>query len=269
MSDINDPGIPSSPTLLATTPEPTPPPEPSGPGYIRQFYLDLVGSLTEPRRFYTERYPQMSMNYALAFGLTVSWIGAFLKWLTRIINHETLWDGFLKIRDQLNQLPLWKDLPTSIWAQNPPPSLSVFPAWIADATTLALFPFSFLINIVLSATALTIGGYLFLSNRNEDVTRDRADITHFIKIAALASTPALIGAALSFLPLSLGTFTGVIYSFFMLLFAISIRYRVSMLRAFATAVTPWLGLILVGSCVIGIFGAIIFGFFASLFGFSN
>lgn len=235
---------------------------------FRQFYEDLVGSLTEPRRFYTERYPQMSQNHALAFGLGVSWLATALKWLTRVLNHESFMDSFIRIRDQLMQLPVWRELPTSIWAQNPTTVPAAFPAWIAEAGTVALYPFSFLLQIVISAVALTIGAYLFIKPRT-DGTADRPDLTHFMKIAALASTPSIVGAILSFLPIGLGTTIGWLYAFLMLLFAVSIRYKVSMLRSFAVVVTPWFALAMAGACGLGLFGAVILGFIASLFGVAH
>lgn len=232
---------------------------------LNQAFEDVIASLTEPRRFYTERYPQLSQNYALALGLGVTWLAAALKWLVRVLNHETFFDGFVRIRDQLMQLPVWKDLPPSIWAQNPASAGSMFPGWLAEAATVALFPFSFLLQIVLSAVAMTVGGYLFIRKR-EGIDADRPDINHFMKIAALASTPALVGAILSFLPLGLGALIGWVYSFFMLLFAVHLRYRISMLRAFAVVFTPWFALAMVGACLIGLFSAVIFGLIGSILG---
>ncbi|MBS1959702.1 MAG: hypothetical protein JST80_09545 [Bdellovibrionales bacterium] len=232
-------------------------------GWLKQLYIDAVQSITEPRRFYTERYPQMSQNYAIAFGLVVSWFAAGLKWLTRVVRHESLMDGFLRIRDQLQQLPLWKDLPPSIWAQNQ--HVSVFPAWIAEVSSVALFPFSFLISVAINSLAITIGSALFIRNR-ADPTQDKTGITHFMKLVSVASTPVLVGAILSFLPLSIGAFVGALYSFCMLIFAITIRYRVSKLRSFAVIVTPWAALSLVGACFLGIFGAMILAVIGSLLG---
>lgn len=230
--------------------------------WAKQLYWDAVHSITEPRKFYTERFPQMSQNYAIAFGLVVSWVAAGLSWMTRVIHHESLLDGFLRIRDQLQQLPLWKDLPPTIWAQNPA-HVSMFPAWIAEASTIALFPFSFLIGMAIKSVAVTVGAKIFISSR-EDSSMDKADIGSFMKIVAAASTPVLVGAILSFLPIGLGGVVGTIYSFCMLVFAITIRYRVSKLRSFAVVITPWIILSMIGACFIGLFGAMIFALIGSL-----
>lgn len=272
MSDQSDqPGGPppndlplqyATPAAGQTAPSPGGPSAPPPPGFrFRPLYEDLIQSLTEPRRFYGERYPQMSQSYALAFGLGVVWLAAALSWLTRVLNHETFTDGFLRIRDQLMQLPVWKDLPTSIWAQNPPAHAPAFPGWLAEASTLALFPFTFLIKLVIGALLLMLGAYLFVQRKAE---ADRIDLAAFLKIGALTSTPMLVGAILSFLPLHLGAVVGWVYSYFMLLFAVSIRYRVSMLRAFAIVFTPWFALAMIGACLIGLFGAMIFGLIASI-----
>ncbi len=231
---------------------------------VKQLYRDIVDSLVEPRWFYQERFPKLSFNYAVAMGLIVGWLAETLQWLTRMINNETLLDGFIRVRDQLMQLPVWKDLPTSIWAQNRPME-SVIPAWLAEASTVALFPFSYLIKLAITATALTLGGWLFISNRATKSV-DRVEITAFLKLAAVASTPALIGAVLSFLPLNMGAVVGWLYLTVMLWIAISVRYQVSMLRAFAVWLTPWMVMIMAGACIIGVFGAMIVAFLAAIFG---
>ena len=244
--------------------------------FVRHFYRDLVDSLTEPRRFFAERYPHLSFNYALAFGLTVGWTGEGLKWAVRMINHETLMDGFLKIRDQLMQLPIWKDLPTSMWVQNPTEIQSLFPAWIAEAATVALFPFSFLIKIVISSVALAVGGFFFIGNRSKShqesqllgggpaMVSDPSDLTHWMKLVAATSGPLMLSAILSFLPLGLGNMVGFLYGLAILLIAISIRYRISMLRGFAVLTAPWLALLMIGGCFIAFFGAMIFAFIAAI-----
>jgi hypothetical protein len=132
---------------------------------VKQFYRDVIDSLTEPRFFFTHRFPKISLSYALAFAVLVNWIADFLAWLTRLVNHETLLDGFLKMRDQLSTLPIWKDLPTNLWAQQPDHVASVFPAWIAEVLGVALSPFQTLIRITLAGLSIWMGDSWFCAFR--------------------------------------------------------------------------------------------------------
>ena len=83
----------------------------------KQFFQDTVKVLTEPVSFFSTRFNEMSFNHALVFGIVLSWIAAFFDWITRAIKHESLLDGFMKIKNQLSGLPVWKDLPEDIWNQ--------------------------------------------------------------------------------------------------------------------------------------------------------
>jgi hypothetical protein len=252
--------------------------EPLNP--VKQIYRDLIDCLTEPRRFFSERYPKITFNYALAFGIVVNWLASFLEWLTRMVRHETLLDGLLKMRDQLQQLPLWKNLPADIWAQNPE-HISMFPAWLAEVFGVALSPFNTLVRFLISGLMLWIGASILVPktltqsqastdplNEIPEPTpghRDLVNITNTIKLVALASVPNLIGAILGFLPLGLGGFFAGIYSFVILILAISLRFRVSYLRSFAIVVLPGIIGTMIFACVIGVFLALIFGTIAALF----
>jgi len=88
--------------------------EPVGP--IKQFYCDLVLVLTEPKLFFESRFSETSLSYALAFGIIVNWIAAALSWLTRTIRHETIFDSLIKMRETLQELPFWKNVPDNFWA---------------------------------------------------------------------------------------------------------------------------------------------------------
>lgn len=240
---------------LSASPQPTP----LNP--IQQIFRDLIDCLTEPRQFFTVRYPQITFNYALAFGIVVNWIAAFLAWLTRVVRHETLLDGLLKMRDQLQGLPFWKALPKSIWAQNPEQT-SMFPAWLAEVFSLALNPFGTLIHFFIYGVMIWIGASLLISKRDD---RDSITIPNLVKIVALASVPQLIGAILGFLPLGLGGLIAGVYGFALLVLAISIRYSVSYLRSFAAVVLPGLIGMLIFGCILAVFTALIFGTIAALF----
>lgn len=235
--------------------------------YFKSFYRDVVLSLTEPRRFFTERYPQTSFNHSLAFGLTAGWIGAAIEFWVRVVNQETLLDGFLKIRDQLMQLPVWKDLPTSMWAQEPAALQSMFPAWLAEASAVALFPFSYLVKLIFMGAMLWFGGFLFLPRPPVSASHsgDPRDFSHWAKLTAACSGPLIISAILGFLPLGLGALAGFIYGWVILLIGISTRYQVSTLRAFAIVITPGFLITLVGTCFFTLLGGMLFAALVALF----
>jgi len=241
--------------------EALPPIHPESAGPIRQFFRDLVDCLTEPRRFFSERFPKISFTYALAFGLIVYWISAVLGWLTRVVQHQTLLDGLLKMRDQLQQLPFWRSLPADIWAQNPE-RLSMFPAWLAEVFGLALNPFGTLLHFVINGLIIWIGAMILVP---KDSTRDPVTLANLVKLVALAAVPELVGAILGFLPFGLGMLISNVYAFVLLMIAISIRYRVSYLRSFAIIALPgFLGLMVFG-CIVTVVSAMVFGTFAAFF----
>ena len=228
---------------------------------FRLMYRDVVECLTEPRLFFTDRYPRISFNYALALGILVSWFGAFLDWLTRVIRHETLLDGLLRMRDQLQQLPIWKNLPADIWAQNPE-KISMFPAWLAELFGIVLSPFNSLVHFLVSGILLWIGASILIP-KTED--RDRVTLANTIKLVALTSIPKLFASILGFLPLGLGTLIGAVYAFVIMVLAISIRYQVSKLRSVATIALPGLLGIFIFGCMIAVLFALIFGTLAAFF----
>ena len=216
----------------------------------KQFYRDLVECLTEPRRFFGIRYSQISLSYALAFGILINWVAAFFDWLTRIIHHETLLDGLLKMREKLQGLPMWKSLPSDIWAQNPDHT-SLFPAWLAEVFGLALSPFQSLLHFSIDGVS---------------VTRDPPDLAFAIKLTALCAAPNIVGSILGFLPLSLGAFIAGIYTFALTMIALMTRYQVSGLRAFSMIILPGLMAVFAIGCILSVFGALLFGSMAALFG---
>jgi hypothetical protein len=244
-----------------------PPPPPPADGPVVQFYKDVVGSLTEPRKFFNERYPKISFVYALTFGVVVNWIADFLSWLTRMIRHETLLDGLLKMRDRLQELPGWKDLPPSIWAQQAPDHTSMFPAWMAEVFSVALSPFNSLFRIFISGLVIWLGVYFLVPREQTYPARDSYEVKNVIKIIALTSAPSLISSILGFLPFGLGSTFGWLYAFVLLIFALTIRFQISGLRAFAIVIFPGIILSVAGTCLIATFGALFFGMIAALFSF--
>ena len=236
-------------------------PKPIGP--IKIFYRDLVMVLTEPRTFFESRYPQTSFTYALTFGIIVTWIAAFLSWLTRVVRHETLFDGLIKMREKLQELPFWKSVPENFWAQTSPDAGHMVPAWLAEMFGIVLAPFQALISLTIYGIVIFVGCYLLVPKTTD---RDSVEVKNTIKLVAFASAPQLISAVLGFLPIGLGPFIGAIYGFVLLVFALSIRYRVSGLRAFGIVILPGFVTLIAFGCLIGVFAGVLFGLFASLFG---
>ena len=235
-----------------------------------QFYRDLVACLTEPKQFFEVRYPKLSMNYVLAFGVLVNWVASMLDWLTRTIRHETLLDGLLKMKDKLQVLPFWKNLPSDIWAQAPDPS-SMFPAWLAEVFGVALSPFQSLFHFLIRGLILWIGLYLLLPRDSTAEIKDQRDapeLSHAIKLTAICSAPNLVGSILGFLPLSLGTLVAAIYSIALLIIALTTRFKISGLRAFAMMILPGILAMFVFGCILAVFGALLFGSLAAIFGAS-
>ncbi len=242
---------------------------------LQVFYKDVVDCLTEPKQFFTVRYPQISLTYALTFAVVVNWISDTLAWLTRIVRHETLMDGFLKMRDRLSLLPFWKDIPPTLWAQ--PDHSSMLPPWLVEALGIALSPFQSLIHVVLTGLFIGVGAYLLVpkhviqshAHNVAHEAKDNVEIAGAIKIVALCSAPHLIGSILGFLPLGLGSLISGIYVLVLLIFALSIRYQISYLRSFATVILPGILLMVVGGCVLLTFGAVLVGMADTFFGASS
>ena len=86
-----------------------------------------------------------------------------------------------------------------------------------------------------------------------------------MKILAFSSAPLLVGAMLGFLPLGLSSVIGAIYAFVLIVFGLSIRFRVSLARAFGVVVLPGILGVTVLGCIIGVFAGLFFGLIASIF----
>lgn len=237
----------------------TPKIEPERP--IRAFIQDVISCLTEPKRFFTERYPEYSVTRAIAFGLILSWTASFLNWLTALVRHESYLDGFIKIRSQLETFPLWKALSPHLFSDST--SINSASTWIASFGGVVLNPFFTLIGFVFSATSLWIGGYILIP-RSED--QDPIEFNSFLKLTAIAGTaPMLVGSILGFLPLATGTLIGLVYLLVIEVYALKVRFKISGLRAICVLFLPYLVLAFIGACFIGLIGGLIFSLVGSLF----
>jgi hypothetical protein len=234
-------------------------------GPIKQFYRDFVMLMTEPRIFFEERYPSTSFTYALTFGVVTGWIAAFFSWLTRIVRHETLLDGLLKMRDKLHELPVWRNLPDNFWAQSTPERANMMPPWLIELFGIVLSPFQTVINLVFYGIVIFIGCYIFVPKISGGAHKDAVELKNVIRIVSFASAPILFASILGFLPFGLGNFFGWLYAFILLIFALSLRFRVSKLRAFAIVSLPGIFMAIFLACLIGVTAALFFGMIASLF----
>ncbi len=237
-------------------------------GLVRQFYQDLVQLLTLPRSFFEHRYPRVSTYYALAFGIVVNWLAAVLSWMTRIVKHETLFDALNRMRDRLSVLPMWKSLPTDLWPATSD-HFSLFPAWMTELFGITLSPFSTLMGFFFRSAIIFLGVYLLYPKeqlQEPRSPRDRPEYTGVLRITALVAAPNLLASLLGFMPAGLGDFVGGIYTLVILLIALSVRYRVSGLRAFAMVFLPGTLITVLFSCVLAVFAGIFFGGIAALFG---
>jgi hypothetical protein len=264
--DWEEAAKPNSPEPEPVTPSFAPLQFERGP--IRQFYQDLLDSLTEPTYFFKERYPKISLSYAIAFGIIVKWIASFLDWLTRAVRHETLMDGFMKMRDKLQELPMWKNLPDNFWAQGTDhaasASNSLFPAWLAEMLSIALSPFQSLIHFCISGFIFFLGAYCLIPKK-EGSEQDPIEISQFIKLACLTSAPYLVASILGFLPLSMGSLIGSIYSCALLIVGMSIRFKISNLRAVAIMTLPGIVCFIAVMAFLLVLGVLGFLMFSALF----
>ena len=231
-------------------------------GIIKQLYRDALQALTEPVRFYQTRFEQMSLNYSLVFGLVFCWIAAFFDWITRAVKHETLMDGFLKIKNQLHTLPFWKELPADIWAQGDNVN-SLMPAWGFEGLRMLINPFHSLFSFFAYGIIFWLGATLLVSSENP--TKKSVTITNVIKITAISSAAQIVGSVLGFLPIGMGSFFGWIYYTALLTIGFSVRFQISRLRGLAVVFLPTIVTILVASCFIGIIVALFAGLITSLF----
>ena len=239
--------------LPAVTPE---------PGPVRSFLNDLILLLTEPVGFFRDRFPTYSLSRALVFGIVVNWVAAGFEWLTRLVKNESLLDGVLRIKRQLETLPFWNQLPDTLWNQHAEPS--VIPAWLAELSGIALSPFQSVLNFTISGISLFVGAWLLIRRRNQG--EDPVELPVFVRIVAFSSAPRLIASWLGFLPVGIGGFIGWVYSAALLILGLKVRFRISGLRALVLVLLPGLLGILAVGCLVGGLMAIGIGLMAALFG---
>lgn len=229
-----------------------------------QFFRDVLDCLTEPKKFFEEKYPKRTMTDALLFAVIVSWVANLIEWLIRTVKNETLFDGMMLIRKQLEALPIWKNITPHLFSDQS--SISPFPSWIMEFSIVALSPFKTLIAVTLTALMIWLSS-TFLIPKNDSVNRDPVDFSSFIKLLAYASiAPKLVGAILGFLPLQLGALVGGICVLLLQIFAISNRYAVSRLRSFAIIILPSFVFIMIASCLVIGFFAIFMGLMGGMMG---
>jgi hypothetical protein len=231
--------------------------------FFSTFFKDLVLILTEPRAYFRQRYPALRPNEALAFGILASWLAAFLGWITRVIKHETLFDGLNRIHEQLSTLPLWRNLPETIWQQGGPPGLPA--AWKAEVLAIILTPFQSLIQFCVYGVLYFLGA-LVLIRPDAREHSDRVSPAALIRLCAVSAAPAVVGSILGFLPLGLGGLIGWIYGIAILTIGISERHRVSSMRALGVILIPGItGMVAIG-CFLGVLAVVGVGIFRTLFG---
>ncbi len=234
------------------------------PGPVRTFFNDLILLLTEPVRFFKDRFPSYSLSRALVFGILVNWVAAGFEWVTRLVKNESLLDGILRVKRQLETLPFWNQLPDTLWNQRAEPS--AIPAWLAELSGIALSPFQSVFNFTISGMSLFVGAWLLIRRRNQG--EDPVEIPVFVRIVAFSSAPRLIASWLGFLPVGIGGFIGWVYSAALLLLGLKVRFRISGLRALVLVLLPGLlGMLAIG-CLVGGLMAIGIGLMAALFGTS-
>lgn len=239
---------------------------PQGNSHLKQFYRDLLMVLTEPRLFYRTRFSEMTFAHSLTFSIVVSWIASFLDWITRVIRHETLIDSFVKMKQSLQALPMWKNLPDNFWAQSSPEaSAMAMPAWAVELFGILLSPFQTLIKVMTYGLVIFVGTYLLVP-KTTDTGRDPVELKTVIKVVAFSTAPVLLAALLGFLPIGLAGFIAGIYSFVLLVIGLTTRFQVSGLRGMGIVILPGIiGFFFMG-CMLGVVIAIFYGLFASIFG---
>jgi hypothetical protein len=228
--------------------------------FFSDFFKDLILILTEPKFFFRERYPKMRSAQALAFGVMASWLAAFLNWITRVIKHETLFDGLNRIHEKLSTLPFWRDLPDTIWQQSSPAGIPA--AWKAEIAAIILTPFQALSQFLIYGVLYFLGAWVLIRPTSEE----RIGAAPFIRLCAVSSAPTVIGAILGFLPFGLGALVGWIYGIAILTIGISVRYRISSIRALGVILIPGVtGMIAIG-CFLGLLVVALYGAFRALSG---
>ena len=230
-------------------------------GYFEQWYRDSISVLTEPIQFFKTRYQKMSFNQALVLGIVLSWIAAFLDWITRAIKHESLMDGLLKIKEQLHSLPIWKDLPETMWTQGNS-AVSILPEWGMEGMKMLITPFHSLVSFFVYGVIFWLGAVVLVAHDNP--AKKQVTINNVVKITALASTASIVGAVLGFLPIGIGNFVGWIFHTALLVIGFSEVFNISRLRGLAVVFLPTFVTIIFFSCLVGVVIALFAGVIATL-----
>ncbi len=232
------------------------------PGLLKQMVQDAIGILTDPSAFYQNRYEKMTKNQAMALGLVVCWLAAIADWLVRVLKHESLIQGLRKIQQQLQVLPIWKDIPESIWNQGDVVQ-SFFPDWAVEGLRLMLNPFHQFFMFYTSGFVFWIGATLLVQKENP--FRKNIHYQNLVKITAVSSVSSIVGAILGFLPAGLGGFVGWIYHVVLLMTGFSMQFNISNLRSLSVIFLPGLISFFLVVLMIGLAVAFMIAIVSSLF----
>jgi hypothetical protein len=226
----------------------------------QQLFQDTISTLTEPTRFFTNRFREMSLNQALALGIGTSWVASLLEWLTRAVKHESLMDGFRKLKHQLHDLPLWRDLPEDMWAQSSSLQTTFFPEWVMEGMKVMLTPFQSLLAILLNASMFYVGAWILVDRSNP--SRSLVTFKETAKITAVVQTTSLVGAILGFMPFAMGSMISWVYHLVIITIGFSIHFNISRLRALFMVFLPGI-LTIVTLSILIVFTIVVFGLIVS------
>jgi hypothetical protein len=232
------------------------------PGLLRQMYRDAVSVLTDPSEFYSNRFETLTRNHAIALGLVVSWLAAFADWIVRALKHESLMNEIKKIQNQLQGLPIWKDIPESIWNQGEIMQ-SFLPEWVMEGLRMLLNPFHNLFMYYTSGFVFWLGASLLVQKNNP--FRKNVHYQNLVKIAAISSVSSIVGGILGFLPAGLGGFVGWIYHVVLLMTGFSVQFNISKLRSLSVIFLPSLIGFMMALLIIGLVVGLMVAIVSSLF----
>lgn len=225
--------------------------------FLKTVFFDWWESLSEPRLFFGTTLTHRDTTQAITFALLVSWFSALVEWSVRVVKNETLLDGFLKIRDQMQTLPAWKGIAPLFIHSPGSGAMSGMPAWAMELFAVLGNPFATLISLVTSTLMIWFGAWLLIG---------KVDFSKVLKVLAFASTGSkLISAFLSFLPMGLGYLVGGIWGFVIQILAISSFFQVSAGRAFGVIILPGLIMGLIMTCFLGLVAGVLGALLGSLF----
>lgn len=223
--------------------------------FLMVLFKEWWNSLTEPRLFFGESLKHKTTYQSVVFALIISWLAAWVEWLVRFTKNESFLDSLLKVRSQLDTIPVWKSI-TPYVAPHLPTTVD-FPSWAFELFSVLGNPFTTLFSLVVSSFILWLGVWLLIG---------QSKFSEILKVLAYASTSSkLVGALLSFLPLSLGYALAGMWGLAIQVVGISSYYRVSLFRSFGVLILPSLFITFIIACFIGLILGTIGALLGSLF----